>query len=409
MNDRKNDFRRYTFSKILDTQIIIDKSQEKLGKVTDLVFNLTEPFPEAVGVYVEHGWNKPTEFIPWHDVLSIEDKLIIVKAPSGEKYPPFVDQPGWILINEHLMGRTILDMDGRKIEFVNDVLLLKSADRTIIVSVDISFNGFFRKWGMDWINIAKDHFIPWKYVQPLSIEDVGKTELVRLSLTRKQIKALPDEDLADALEELKGKEQQAVFSALDNIKAANVLAEAEPRTQRQLITTLRFEKAKSIFSEMSTPQLASLFSVLPHEQRTSLMEFLPAEQVQRINILISEHESSAKDLISTNYCTVSREAKVGEVIQSLKGSQHDYREISYVYVVNSDNTLIGAADLRILVLAKEEDTIESVMSFPVVVAEEDDNKDDLKEIFIKYHYRMIPVVDPTDHILGVIYYKDIIK
>ena len=31
------------------------------------------------------------------------------------------------------------------------------------------------------------------------------------------------------------------------------------------------------------------------------------------------------------------------------------------------------------------------------------------EMFTRYHYRMIPVVDSEDHILGVICYNDIMK
>jgi Mg/Co/Ni transporter MgtE len=43
----------------------------------------------------------------------------------------------------------------------------------------------------------------------------------------------------------------------------------------------------------------------------------------------------------------------------------------------------------------------------VVSAEADDIREDLVELFNKYHYRMIPVVDPRDHILGVVHYNDI--
>ena len=61
----------------------------------------------------------------------------------------FVDQKGWTLLNEHLMGRTILDMDGRKTEVVNDIQLLYSRGRMIIIHVDTSFNGFLRRWGLE--------------------------------------------------------------------------------------------------------------------------------------------------------------------------------------------------------------------------------------------------------------------
>ena len=45
----------------------------------------------------------------------------------------------------------------------------------------------------------------------------------------------------------------------------------------------------------------------------------------------------------------------------------------------------------------------------MVAAEADDVRDDLAELFAKYHFRMIPVVDEQDHLLGVIHYKDIMK
>ena len=127
------------------------------------------------------------------------------------------------------MGKTILDMDGRRTEVVNDVHLLESKGRMVVVHVDISFNGFLRKWGLGWIHSIKDQFISWRYVQPLSLEDAVASDTVSLSITRAQIKELPSEDLADALEELSGEEQTAVFSLLDSEKAAETLMEAEPR------------------------------------------------------------------------------------------------------------------------------------------------------------------------------------
>ena len=75
---------------------------------------------------------------------------------SGDRYPPFVDQPGWILLNEHLIGRTILDMDGRRVEVVNDVQLLQDQKRMILVHVDVSFNGFLRKWGLGFVRFGAD-------------------------------------------------------------------------------------------------------------------------------------------------------------------------------------------------------------------------------------------------------------
>src|SRR6202162_6525560 len=82
------------------------------------------------------------------------------------------------------------------------------------------------RWGLERFKWANDQLISWRYVQPLSLEDVGETDAVSLSVTRQQIKELPGEDLADAIQTLSGEVQHAVFSALDSEKAAEVLTSA---------------------------------------------------------------------------------------------------------------------------------------------------------------------------------------
>jgi len=277
----------------------------------------------------------------------------------------------------------------------------------VLVHVDISFNGFLRKWGLGRLTWIKDQFISWRYVQPLSVEDKG-TDTVSLSITRKRIKNLPSEDLADALEELKGNEQQAVFSALDSEKAAEVLIEAEPRAQRQLIANLRKERARGILSEMSVPQLAALFAVLPHDDVTELMGLLPKEQADRLEALISQREVTARTLMSADYVAVAKESKVGEVLNNIRVSKRDAGCISYIYVVGPEKMLVGVVDLRDLVLAGDAMGLGDLMVSPVVSAQEHDLRDDIAEMFAKYHFRIIPVVDDQDHILGVINHRDVV-
>jgi CBS domain-containing protein/sporulation protein YlmC with PRC-barrel domain len=404
-------FRFLYFSDLLKRPVCAGKIQDRRGKLTDLVFALKEPYPAAAGIYLEHGWGKPTEFIPWERVLRIDDDAIFVMPPpEGGQYPPFVDQPGWIMLDAHLMGRTILDMDGRRMEVVNDIHLLEAKGHLLLIHVDTSFNGFLRRWGLSRIHGVKEDLISWKYVQPLSVEDVVTTDKVSLSVTRRQLKELPSEDLADALEQLTGSEQQALFSALDSEKAADTLMEAEPRAQRQLIANLRKERARQIFSEMTIPQLANLFSVLPHDDTVELMALLPAESARRIRDILAEREARASSLLSSEFVAFPKEARVGEVLAHIRRSGLEPHHISYIYVVVPDgNVLQGVVDLRDLLLAGDQVALSELMVAPVVSAEQDDTQEDLAQIFAKYHYRMIPVVDPQDRLLGVIRYKDIMK
>lgn len=404
------DFQLLYFSELLGRRIRLNVTNAKNGRLTDLVFRLSEPYPEPVGIYIEHGRGYPSELIPWDKVVRIEPEAIFITPnPAGGPYPKFVDQPGWILLNEHLMGQTILDTDGRRTEVVNDVHLLYSKGRMILVHVDISFHGFLRKWGLKRFISGQDQLISWRYVQPLSVEDHTK-DVVTLSVAREQALELPGEDLADALEVLSGDEQQAMFAALDPEKAAEVLVEAEPRAKRQLIAFLREEKARSVLARMSVAQVADLFSNLPHEKVTELMKRLTPPRAARVQAVLSNADVLAKTLMSDRFLAFPKETTVAEVLTRLRSAPSDRRNLSYLYiVVGEEKTLLGLVDLRDLVTAREDAPLADLMIAPVVTAERDALREDLAGMFAKYQFRMLPVVDAHDHLLGVLRYKDLMK
>ena len=94
----------------------------------------------------------------------------------------------------------------------------------------------------------------------------------------------------------------------------------------------------------------------------------------------------------------------------IRRSGLDHEAITYIYVVNeTDRTLRGVVDLRDLVLSPDQTSLETIMRSLVVAAEENTLREDLAQIFSKYHYRMIPVADSKDHLLGIIRYNNIMR
>jgi magnesium transporter len=97
-------------------------------------------------------------------------------------------------------------------------------------------------------------------------------------------------------------------------------------------------------------------------------------------------------------------------MQEIRSSKPDPEAASYIYLVDpAENVLVGVADLRQMVVASDETPLKEIMVAPVVSVDQDTLKDDIAEVFAKYHFRMLPVVDVKDHMLGVIYYNDIMK
>jgi magnesium transporter len=141
-----------------------------------------------------------------------------------------------------------------------------------------------------------------------------------------------------------------------------------------------------------------------------LTALLTKEQADRINAILSEREATAQGIMSQDFLAMPKETRVDEALVKIRSSGMEPESISYIYIVNeSGRTLSGVVDLRELMLVSDHLALGEIMTEPVVTAEEDDAQEDLTEMFAKYHYRMIPVVDGQDHILGVIRYNDVMK
>ena len=111
-----------------------------------------------------------------------------------------------------------------------------------------------------------------------------------------------------------------------------------------------------------------------------------------------------------DFLTATKDTKVGGLLPAIRASGRTHESISYIYIVSrEDRQLIGVVDLRDLVLAADSTSLGDLMVSPVVSAEQDDLRDDLAELFAKYHYRMLPIVDAKDRLLGVIHYDDIMR
>src|SRR5208283_2936949 len=84
---------------------------------------------------------------------------------------------------------------------------------------------------------------------------------------------------------------------------------------------------------LTIPQLADLFTVIPHDQVTGLMELLPEDKATRIRAILAEDETMAKSILSSDFLAVQGDAKVGDVLETIRlsgrepGSGTDVRQV----------------------------------------------------------------------------------
>jgi hypothetical protein len=71
-------FDLFFFTGLQGRRICAGSVKKPVGKISDLVFNVAEPFPIASGILISHGWGNPNEFIPWEKVVKVDEDALFV-------------------------------------------------------------------------------------------------------------------------------------------------------------------------------------------------------------------------------------------------------------------------------------------------------------------------------------------
>jgi magnesium transporter len=81
--------------------------------------------------------------------------------------------------------------------------------------------------------------------------------------------------------------------------------------------------------------------------------------------------------------------------------------ISYLYVVEEDNRLVGVLRIRDLLLREPHQTVGDIMIRELITVRPDANLAEVGEVFDKYHLFALPVLDDQGRMLGLIQQEDV--
>jgi magnesium transporter len=84
-------------------------------------------------------------------------------------------------------------------------------------------------------------------------------------------------------------------------------------------------------------------------------------------------------------------------------------DVSYLYVTDSDQKLMGVVSLRDLVFRKPHRRIEEIMNREVKSVRVDADQEEIARQFEHYHYLGLPVVDYTGRLAGIVRANDVLE
>lgn len=224
-------------------------------------------------------------------------------------------------------------------------------------------------------------------------------------LKKEQILTYHENDIATAMDFLDTKERVKLFSILGVDAFANVLEYSE--NINDYISELSLKRKLWIITRLEASTASDYLATLSKEDRHTLVELLDEETKQEISMLASFDEDEIGSRMTTNFVTVTTGLSVRQAMREVVKQAADNDNISTIYVIDDDETFLGAIDLKDLIIAREGTELSSIIltSYPYVYAYE--LIDNCIERIKEYSEDSIPVLDADNKLQGVLISQDI--
>ena len=214
-----------------------------------------------------------------------------------------------------------------------------------------------------------------------------------------------ENDIAAALDLLKKEERRKLYSMLDTAVLSNVLEYSENRDV--YIGELDIRRRIQVLSQLEITDAVEYLRSLQKSERNMLIDLMDDTAKREIALLSSFDEDEIGSKMTTNFISIRADISIRQAMKELIAQAAENDNISTIYVVDEIQTLVGAIDLKDLIIARENMSLEDIIvtSYPYVYANE--QIEDCIERIKDYSEDSIPVLDSDNKLKGVLTAQDI--
>ncbi len=389
---------------------VLDPVGEEIGTLKDAVIVKGDPLPRVAAIIVER--KKERFRLSW-DCVNLFNKRIISASITRKDATPYTKSEEELLALRDILDKQIVDANGAKVVRVNDIKLEGYQTEAVLTAVDVGIRGILRRMGFErkgesllkfFRTKLPSHLISWNYMQPIQ----PKLSTIGLTVPRQMVAELHPADLADLLSQVSPVEGMEFIQSLDTETAAEALSELELETQSSMIKDMNAEVAADIIEEMPPDSAADLISNLPADLARQLLEDIEDEEAEDIQELLGHESDTAGGLMTTEFVNYPPDTKVESAIKMFREDAPDLESVYYIYIIDSEERLLGACSLRELLLADAEDTLGSIMETNLKSVRPDADEMEVAAVISKYDLVALPVIDCDTCLIGIITVDDIV-
>lgn len=217
---------------------------------------------------------------------------------------------------------------------------------------------------------------------------------------------IPAPDLADLISRQDSKLGLKFLTHLPLESRALVFGYLDLTIQSELAGQMTEKGLSQLFVHMPSDERADLFNELGELKQQNILRLLAKEEREDIRRLASYEEGTTGSILSSDYIAISAEISVTQALEKVRTTAPFAETIYQVYVLNTEQQLIGVVSLRELILAKPESLVSQVMTKEVISIGVAEPQEEASRLVSRYDLLALPVVDEQQRLVGIVTYDD---
>ena len=237
---------------------------------------------------------------------------------------------------------------------------------------------------------------------------VNLLENKKYATLRDILNTLNPVDIAAIFEDLQSEKTALLFRLLPKETAAETFVEMDEDTQELLIHGFSDTELKEVIDELYVDDAVDLIEEMPANVVKRILRQADPETRTEINEILKYPEDSAGSIMTTECVILRPKMTAEEAIKRIRRTGIDKETIYTCYVSDSSSTLIGIVTIKTLLLSEDDEVIENIMETNVISVNTLDDQEVVAQMFNKYNFLALPVVDKENRLVGIVTVDDAI-
>jgi magnesium transporter len=224
---------------------------------------------------------------------------------------------------------------------------------------------------------------------------------------KRELSEMNEVDISEILDPLDLPTTLLVFRMLPKDMAAEVFSYFSPEQQADIINAVTDKELKFILDELFFDDMIDLIEEMPANIVSKILANSTHEERVLINQFLKYPAHSAGSLMTIEYVELKKNMTVKEALEHIKEIGLNKETIYTCYVTDYKRKLDGIVSLRNLVVSDPDKSIMDIAFEEVIYVETHDDQETVANIFKKYGFMALPVVDKEHRLTGIITFDDI--